>query len=152
MFGGNRIQLVDPQGIKLKQVDLTLQPVNFIHHIKNRLGSSAKKFDNIPVVWGNTGFSIQNHDNDRGMLNGLHDLTANQRGKFVAVTGEITAGIHNRKWDIFPDSFAVMAVSRNTGSIVHQGVLGPGDAVEQGGFSNIGPADKGDYGFHRVSN
>ena len=43
-----------------------------------------------------------------------------------------------------------MAVPSDAGHIVHQGVFGSGDAVEQRGFSDIGPANKRYNGFHRV--
>jgi hypothetical protein len=41
-----------------------------------------------------------------------------------------------------------MAVTGNTRKIIDQGILGTRDPIEKCGFTDIGPTDNGNDGFH----
>ena len=59
-----------------------------------------------------------------------------------------TAGIHHQIGPVAHAAVAVMAVARQPRQIRHQRIAALGQAVEQGGFADIGAADQYESRFH----
>ena len=108
------------------------------------------------VAQARGGFAVQRHDafldvhhqdDDVGRLDGEFHLFERRLDddiiRLFAAQQADAAGIHQREGLPVPFHLGADAVARDARLIVHDGDAPAGDAVEQGGLADIGPADNG---------
>ena len=105
----------------------------------------AQEIDHFPVPGLGSFFAVHDQQQEVGFGHRDLGLGAHQFPQGL-LTPHQAAGIHQQEGMVLPIHPAVEAVPGHPGEIRHQGLGGAGEAVEEGGFAHVGPADDGYQG------
>ena len=89
------------------------------------------------------GGRLDHEEHEVRLVDGDLDLRADGRLEDVVGVCGVAAGVHDGELPAAPFAAAVMAVAGHTGGVVNDGLPHADQAVEEGGFADIGPADDG---------
>ncbi len=116
------------------------------HH--HRLVELAQDGGEDAVERGHAFAGIDDEEGDVAFVDRLFGLLAHAR--FQRLVGQVfeAGGVDQFQVDVAEAASGVAAVTRHTGTVVDNGELFSGQAVEQGRFADIGPADNGNFQGH----
>ena len=87
---------------------------------------------------------VQDEDDDVGVLQGLEPVLDDELVERVRGGAKQAAGVHQRERAVLPRCRRGQDVPRGARDRGHDGAARPGDAVEERGFSDVGPPDEHD--------
>ena len=118
--------------------------IAFIDAQHHRLAAFLQQMGDFGVVGGHAGFQIHYKEDDVGGIDGDLGLHAHLAQQQVVGLRFDAAGIHQHEFPAAPFAGGVDAVPGDAGGILHDGKPLAGEFIEQGGFTDIGPADHRD--------
>jgi hypothetical protein len=100
------------------------------------------------VLRRQAGAHVDDEDHRIGLGHGLARLLGHLGDDAAGLVGLEAAGVDDDELAPAQAGVAVVAVARQAGEVGHDGVAALGDAVEQRGLADVGPADEGDDRLH----
>ena len=108
----------------------------------------AQAVSNDFVLRRQTGTAVHQKHNRIGFIDSLQGLFCHFVQNAAVHNRLETAGIDDQIRFAADFAVTIMAVTGQTGQVVHERVFGARQTVEQGRFADVGAADKRDGGFH----
>ena len=147
---GNRDGVTYAQRIELPES--LLLAVGIVELVDEQEGGLLCALDharNALVFFGDADGTIDNEEDDVGFFCGGKSLVANRgREDILAFHGLDAARVYERELMTTPIGVVIGAVSRNATAFVDDGVRGLGDAIDEGGFTDIRTTDNRNDGLH----
>jgi hypothetical protein len=132
VIGGKRPQLFHPQLPEgRQQFAFPVRAVNLVDDKKDLFVRPAQQVDDFSVIGGQAFPAVHEKQNDIGLLNSLHGLSADVTGHDVRLVIN-AAGINQDERLFVPGDLGVVAVPGHPGGRVDNGVAPAGHPVEQG--------------------
>ena len=145
MGGGQRARLADAQGVEVPQaVLLVCGVVLLVDDEEDGLVDAADDARDLLVLVGDAGGTVNNEDDDVGLLAGKERLLADARGEDVlGLDGLDAARVDDHEVAAVPVGLVVGAVTGDAAALVDDGLARDGDAVDERGLAHVGAADHG---------
>ena len=129
---------------------VAFQPFALVHHQGHRLAGAAQLGGDGFVAAGEPFAGVHQIEDVIGFVDGAAHLAVHERFDAVAVAAD-AAGVHHHIGALAHPPEAVFTVAGEAGLVGHQGVAAAGEAVEEGGFADVGPPHQGDHRKHDYS-
>ncbi len=113
----------------------------------NRFSAPLEHDRDVAVGGGQSGADVAQEHDDIGVINGNLRLHFHLGEDNIVGLRLDSAGVNDDQLLAAPFGFAVNAVARDAGRILHDGAPLADELVEQRGFSHIGAPHDGDNGF-----
>jgi len=120
--------------------------VHLVDHQEDGFAGPAEIVHHLGVAGLRALTAVHHQEDDVGLGHRDFGLAPHQAGQ-VFFASHQPAGVHQQDAMVIPGEAAVVAVPGDPGDIGHQGFRGAGEAVEEGGFPDVGPADDGHQGL-----
>ena len=109
----------------------------------DRFAAFFEHHGNVVVVGGNAGANVAHEQDHVGGVNGDLRLQFHLRKDHIVAFRLNAAGVDDHQLAAAPLGFAVNAVARDAGNILHNGAALADKFIEQGAFSNVRSAHNG---------
>ena len=143
----------DPdQARKAKTLELRLAIVVFriidlVDHQHNRARGAAQFRGQLVVEWQESVLSVDDKEHDIGTHQGMIGRAVRGFGKIGIRRSANATGVDDAEGVLAEFADRLNAVARHPGLVVHDGNAPPGEAVEEGGLSDIRTAHEDGF-FH----
>ena len=114
--------------------------VHLVHHQNHRPTRATQLIRQHVVQVGNPCLNINHHQQQIRLLHGGLDLTIDRPFHGILAPFHKAPGVDQREGLTVPFHHGTVTIPGNTRHIVHNSFARSGQAVKQGGFSNIGSA------------
>jgi len=128
--------------------DRAVEALGLVDDQMHRTSGAAQAGGDVLVVGRAPGAAVDEEQQDVRLGDRLLGLARHLVHDAVLGHGIETRGIDDQIVAVADAADAVVAVAGETGLIGDEGVTRAREAVEQGRFADIGPADQNDGGFH----
>ena len=142
---GDGVGVAQSQGVEFGEGVHLLRVVHFVHDQEDGFGLAAEHVGDVLVHGGEPLAGVDEEEDGVGLVDGEGDLPAYFLFELVVAAHDVSAGVDDGEVFAVPVGVAVLAVARDAGDGVDDGVACLCEAVEEGGFADIGAADDGYY-------
>ena len=149
MFGGRWIETLDAELAKVFGGGFHRFGVDFVDGEEDGFAGADEEAGELDVGRGEFGAAVDNHDDRGGFVKGEAGLGEDFGGDEVVVIGHDAAGVDDASDLAAPFDFAVDAVAGDAGFVANDGAATPGDAIEEGRFTDVGASADGEEGCSR---
>ena len=118
--------------------------VDFVDGEEDGLAGAEEETGEGEVGGGEFGAAVDDHDDGGGFGEGGLGLAEDFGGDEGGVVGDDAAGVDDAGVAGLPLDEAVDAVAGDAGLVADDGAAGAGEAIEEGGFADVGAAADGD--------
>jgi hypothetical protein len=143
----DRKDFVEPEFGELQGAVFGTVGVHLVDGDQHRFAAGAQARGGFAVQRHDALLDIHHEDDDVGRLDGEFHLFERRLNddivRLFAPEQADAAGIHQCERPPAPIHFGGDAVARDAWLIMHDGNAPPGDAIEQCGLADVGPADNG---------
>src|SRR5690606_2878255 len=145
---GDRDGIAQAQLVKLQHRRFLIGPVavDFVDGQKDGFFPAAQKLRHLGVQRVDAFAAVDDQDDHVGLGHGDLGLSPALRGDVFGGVRIDAARVDHREDAVAPAALAVEPIAGDAGLILHDRDPAPDEAVEQGRFAHVGPADQGDYG------
>jgi hypothetical protein len=146
VFGADGVDVADAEAAEVFGFESHGFAFDLVNGEEDGLGAAGEETGEVVVGTGELGAGIDDHDDGLRFVEGDLGLVVDFGGDEFGVVGDDAAGIHQAEAAASPVEFAIDAVAGDAGLVTDNGAATAGEAVEEGGFAHVGPADDGDEG------
>ena len=155
VLGAHRPRVAQAQCVKFPHFIHAGRVVHLVHGDEHRLARLLQDAGHLLVIGVDAGLAVHEEDDDVGLARPLEGLGADGALEGVVAAHLDAAGVDEHELDAVPVGLVVAAVTGDAAHLVHDGVAGLGDAVDQGGLAHVGAAHDGydgkGHGYPRYS-
>ena len=144
--GGDGERVAQAQLVEFPQLIELVGGVELVNREQNRLGSLAQDARNLLVIGVDAGLAIHDEDDHVGLVGRLKRLRADGALELVLSAHLDAAGVNQLELDAVPVGLVVRTVARDAAHLVHDGLIGLGDSIDERGFAHVRAAyDRNDW-------
>ncbi len=140
-----------PRGVQTQRPELVglalrARGVHLVDGEEHRLAGALEDPSDLLVVGDETGLAVDEEHDDVSLFGGHHRLGPDRGLELVDVAGLDAAGIDEQEVHAVPVRTMVAAITGHSTRLVHDGVGGLGDPVDERRLADVRAPDYGDYG------
>ncbi len=141
VFGGDGDDVADAEPAEIFGGRFHAFCIDFVDGEEERFAGTLEETGEVEVGGRELGAAVDDHDDGVGFVESEAGLAEDFGGDESLVVGDDAAGVDQAGLVGLPVDEAVDAVAGDAGLVADDGAAGAGEAVEEGGFADVGAAD-----------
>ena len=148
--GRDRMHFTQPQLEEFRQLGTVLHAFGLVGHQDANLAKTPQITRNFVVLGRDTFTRVHHEQHHIGLRHGLPGLFSHLLDNAAAGVGLEATSVDGDKFVLAVFAVAIMPVARKAGEVGHDGIAGPGQAIEQRRLAHVGATDQGQYRLHEL--